>query len=549
MFAGSFGQQLVRQWRWASSAVIILALAALLAVSGPPRETANAEEADTALPPDLAKISPDSFLIASIRVSEIWNSDLYKQVREHVQKDFPEFFQDFEKQVGVGVHDIERISLVISDLAPRNSEPVFVVGTSKALDKDRVLKAALPERTEKNTDKHTIYVGKDHKAICFLGAKVFVAGSPQSVETFLDKPIAKKGPLSPVLHAAAGAHYVAAGMNPAPLAALADQLPPQAEPFKPLMAAQSSLLTVDLTDQLKVDLRGTFTNAADAEKAEKAFKQVLGMGRGLLKQGIQETEKQGKDWAPIVDLLKHAEKGLENARLTRKENVVEATTAVKVDPAFLNASLIDAVQRTREAAARIRSANNLRQIALAMHNYHDTTGTFPPAAIFDKDGKPLVSWRVLILPYVEQDNLYKQFHLDEPWDSAHNKKLLEQMPPVYKTTEADAKKHLTRYLGFAGKGAFFDGAKGIRIADITDGTSNTIMVVEAAQGVPWTKPDDVKFDDGKLVPRVGGVFKNGFNAAFCDGSVRFLKKTIKEDTLRALITRNGGEVIPQDGEN
>jgi len=161
-----------------------------------------------------------------------------------------------------------------------------------------------------------------------------------------------------------------------------------------------------------------------------------------------------------------------------------------------------------------------------------------------KAGKPLLSWRVAVLPYIEQDNLYKQFHLDEPWDSDHNKKLLERMPPLYGFgDEKAAKNHETHYQGFAGKGAFFDGKKGLKIVDITDGTSNTIMLVEAKKAVPWTKPDDVPFDAGKLVPKLGGLFDGIFNVAMCDGSVRSFPLTIKEDTLRALVTINGGEVV------
>jgi hypothetical protein len=126
-----------------------------------------------------------------------------------------------------------------------------------------------------------------------------------------------------------------------------------------------------------------------------------------------------------------------------------------------------------------------------MHTYASENGArLPAAAVFDKDGKPLLSWRVLILPYIEQDALYKEFHLDEPWDSDHNKKLLEKMPPLYGFGDENAaNNHETHYQGFVGKGAFFDGMKGIQVNDIRDGMSNTIMVVEAKRAVPWSKPE------------------------------------------------------------
>src|SRR5262249_3525398 len=153
---------------------------------------------------------------------------------------------------------------------------------------------------------------------------------------------------------------------------------------------------------------------------------------------------------------------------------------IEIDPKTLGSIILSSVQAVRELATRARDANNLKQIGLAMHNYHDANGAFPPAALYDKDGKALLSWRGLLLPYVEKDNLYQQFKVDEPWDSPHNKKLLARMPPVYK--HPNVKKTSpggTFYQVAVGKGTIFDGKRGLRITDITDGTSNTIMVAEA----------------------------------------------------------------------
>ncbi len=218
--------------------------------------------------------------------------------------------------------------------------------------------------------------------------------------------------------------------------------------------------------------------------------------------------------------------------------------------AVLIGLLLPAVQAAREAARRAQCINNLKQIGLAMHNFHSTNDRFPPQAIADKQGKPLLSWRVAILPFIEQAPLFNEFKLDEPWDSPHNKPLLERMPTIYVIPGSKAEPGMTFYRGFSGAGAFFDPAKkdGIKIQDVTDGTSNTIAIVEAREAVPWTKPDDRPFDPDpeKPLPNFGKAHPGGFNALFCDGSVRFLKHTINEMVLRALITRNGGEVVSSD---
>jgi len=200
-----------------------------------------------------------------------------------------------------------------------------------------------------------------------------------------------------------------------------------------------------------------------------------------------------------------------------------------------------------ERIDRRTSMKNLKQIGLALSNYHDTYNRFPFAAMYaknDKTGKkPLLSWRVAILPFIEEDKLWKEFKVDEPWDSDHNKKLLPRMPKVYGPIDAKSD-HSTFYQAFVGKGAAFEGgAKRITFASFTDGASNTLLVAEAAQAVPWTKPEDLVYDPDKDLPKLGGLFEDGFHVLYADSFIQFIKKDIKPETLRALITRNGGEVV------
>jgi hypothetical protein len=193
---------------------------------------------------------------------------------------------------------------------------------------------------------------------------------------------------------------------------------------------------------------------------------------------------------------------------------------------------------------RERSIRNLKQIGSAMHNYYGAHGHFPPAALTDSDGEPLLSWRVAILPHLGCRDLYKQFELDEPWDGPSNRKLLGEMPEVYTLAERGTeRRHEAIYPGFSGVGAFFEGVRGIRIADITDGTVNTLMVVEAAEPVTWTKPEELSLEGGNPLPKLGCQFEEGFHALTCDGWIHFLGKGIDADRLRWAITRNDGEVI------
>ncbi len=177
--------------------------------------------------------------------------------------------------------------------------------------------------------------------------------------------------------------------------------------------------------------------------------------------------------------------------------------------------LTPAVFASRSAAHRAQCVNNLKQIGLAHHNYISANNTFPMAAIADKDGKPLLSWRVAILPYIEQQELYNKFKLDEPWDSPNNKPLIKEMPATYlcpdrKNPEAGT----TTYRMFVGAGALSEEGQATGLANITDGTSNTILVVESKDAVPWTKPDDLKFDP-EAKPSLfgaGSPHPAGFNA-------------------------------------
>jgi hypothetical protein len=183
---------------------------------------------------------------------------------------------------------------------------------------------------------------------------------------------------------------------------------------------------------------------------------------------------------------------------------------------------------------RARTVNNLMFMGIAMHNFAATNGGRFPAAAIRKGG---LSWRVAILPFLEQFALYERFHLDEAWDSPHNASLLSEMPRVYApVTPGETTAYTTHYQLLVGPGSLFNGDEGTRAGINNCFARPTLMIVEAAEPVPWTKPEDFAYDDEKPLLRLGGPFDDGSYATFADGSVRFLSTEHSPETLRALIT-------------
>ena len=233
---------------------------------------------------------------------------------------------------------------------------------------------------------------------------------------------------------------------------------------------------------------------------------------------------------------------------------------------------VDAVAAARAAARRMVSIRNLKSLALAFHNYHDTYGRFPPAAVVGPDGRPWHSWRILILPFLEEVDLHKRYDFGQPWDAPANLAVAEKMPKVFQDPIAGVKDGSTCYAVLVGDATLFPPDEnptmaaaddttaasrgGPRLAEVTDGTSNTIMIatVDPARKIPWTKPEDIVVGpdgpsigtpDGIAALHRAGAGRAGL-VAIADGSVRALAEALDRETLTAITTRNGGEVVDHE---
>jgi hypothetical protein len=216
--------------------------------------------------------------------------------------------------------------------------------------------------------------------------------------------------------------------------------------------------------------------------------------------------------------------------------------------------LLFPIEKVRDGEAYTYSASRLSQIGKALQVYMDVNhGKLPPAVVRNKEGKPLYSWRVLLLPFLEQRSLYERFDLKQPWDSPHNKPFSEKTPAPYLEWDSD-EGGLTHYQVFVGPGTAFE-RDGLRQDDFPDGLAETILVVESGVGVRWSEPIDIQYRPEQAMPALGRFTRPvhflgheikrqpGFNACFGDGAVRFIPNDTSKWLIRAFITRNGGENV------
>jgi hypothetical protein len=217
-------------------------------------------------------------------------------------------------------------------------------------------------------------------------------------------------------------------------------------------------------------------------------------------------------------------------------------------------ALVPIRDRTRDASRRAACMNNVKQIALALHQYNTVYGTLPPAFIADEQGRPLHSWRVLILPFLEQQSLYDQYDFREPWNGPNNIKLLGKTPPFFacpsNRAPGPAVSTFTSYVAISGPGTVFPGTESIRLDQVTDDPAATLMVVEVANAqIPWTKPEDLdlrtmaSYINDRDHPSISSNHPGGAVAAFGDGACRFLPESTTAIRLRSLVTIAGGEHI------
>jgi hypothetical protein len=544
------------------SPLVVFALLTLAAAATPqqpvPTQPGQARPAD----PALAPVPTDSFLFASVKVSKLWDNQAGKPLRDWLATQKP---NPFDAVVGLDPAEIDRVTLFVPAADRRPGEPLVLVTTRRPYNEAKVLKGL---GVGKGDDRRGRLVGRtaeinggpfrwvvfvDDRTILYL-AERFEEGSGPNL---IGQLIARKadGPLAAAL-IAAQTHDITLALDVQALATvLGDgprQLPPELAPYLALLKAKTATVTVDFEKTAAGRLTLAFPDAATARRAGPVLEEGIKTITELL---TAEVKREGRA-DPIPKLMaEQALVVLKAAKVTATGNDVVA--AADVPYADQVAKLVTVLPKQLALARNTAAArNNLKQLALGLHNMESAYGQFPgDVGFFAGEKNPPISWRVSILPFIEQDNLYKQLNPNMPWDDPANLKVLEAtpMPKIFEVPGRPAPKGHTYFRIFSfpknAKGTdkpfFVEGERGPKFADITDGTSNTFMIVEAGEAVPWYKPDVLAYDGKLPLPQLGDKETGTFLVAMGDGSVRELRTAkLNEQTLRALITRSGGEVIP-----
>lgn len=463
---------------------------------------------------------------------------------------------------GVELASVQEVKIVLGMPGPGGEPPVGVlVRLTEDFDPENINPTMLAEEEPKMIGDHEVWVlGPQKQYLHAIDARTVIVASQQMFE--------------PMLAAKQGSGTVADLISQHPMGDIDSQWIVAVEPVRPLLVAQME----NVADKLPPELQGltkvpellsaiVYENAADLTKTSMRLQLVCEDASAA--QDLSEVVERGIEFGRVMAIAAMTQNiqgegrvpEAQRAYITRITNyfagliqpeqdndtlVLEAELDVNVaQVGILVGLLLPAVQAAREAARRMTASNNLKQIGLGIHNYHAAYKKLPPSPITDEDGNPLLSWRVAILPFIEQQELYQQFHLDEPWDSDHNIQLLEKMPEVFTDPSLVLPAGMTVFQACSNEGMVFENDRQNRFRDILDGLANTIMIVEAdaSEAVEWTAPEDLEIDLDNPIDQMGHIHQGGFHVLMSDGAVIFITHSIEQNLFRALLTRDGKEEI------
>lgn len=424
--------------------------------------------------------------------------------------------------------------------------PLVVVKFNKSVDQQKLADAGGNPAETRTHGGQTYYLKGDKSATWFQDPQTAIISSEPRVQALIDGQWREPGPLAKLLEPLA-TRELAVALDVTQLHAFVSMMAQQ----NPVAAMAGGLVKQVNSLTLAADLQGANLLQLQLHTLNEGSAGGLqGMLGGFLQQGQQAFAAQtqaGADSIPpeAKDLLPLIEKLVNGASVTAEGSVCSITVPRPDGIEQLPTLIKPALQKVQTAAAEARELNGLKQIALAFHNYHDIYGAFPAHGGSGSAGRPGqgLSWRVHLLPFLEEAALYNEFNLDEPWDSEHNRALISRMPKIYgENPEGKTSLHV-----FVGPGGGFEGDEGLRLFDVTDGTSLTILAVQAGPSTAdvWTKPGGLTLDAASPLGALGDVGAT-FPVVLMDGSARKLSSTMDAETFKNLVNPKDGNPVRLD---
>lgn len=554
-----------------------------------------------AAPPSEEQLLPQhTFGFVRFETGELWRKLAEQGLRQWMED--ADLVATVKERLGVGPEAVERVLVFfVSDEQGKPPDSAVFVVLNQPARAEKLKKSMLvpakgfqsvgqpappePALTEVKVGKHGFWT-YDEKSpwsagLCIFDERHFLAGSVRVVRAVLDgiaeprKAEIWQGPMQ----RARGVPFAAA-FNLDVVPARERDLAPA--PFTALAKAKTALFTIKLGEGMEIHAEAAFGTAAEAQAAATAIGEVLGLakeGMPTLKHHVAQAVVEEPDVSKeLYDLLPKFEEMIGELKPQTTGTTVALDARLRVPAAslaFLPVQAVnllgseatavfravdDSLGAPREAPRlpRPSSAAALKKLAEGLEKYRAEHGRYPPPAILSPTGKPLLSWRVALLPYLGEEALYREFRLDEPWNSEHNRALLDRIPAAFKGAFPYGGRTPFRIVTGQAAGFTERAQQGPALADFTAGPVQSVLVTEAFREVPWTRPESLKLipefplprmadDDAYGFARVGGgQLLEGFYVLMADGKVRFFEKKTDLKTRRALLTRVRDERLPED---
>lgn len=526
----------------------------------------------------LSYIPKDAIAVTTIRPSHLVSLDLVEKAHEEFlskQGEGLDMMDMIEESLGIPLRDIDQISLVAVPNDPtadaarlrtgagqplQTSQPVIigaVVHLTKALSAEDSEIAGRLRELPVDGMKKTYQVTGEH-AFRFahqVDKKIWLVSD--RLESLLRLSRDGKASRTPLPWSSdwdrVAKSAIASFVDLNAMSTLASQptspnTDPMAGLFKPLLEDGKYLFFgTSLNRELEASAFCVCDTTQEATQIAKVAEALIQLARASFATYQAEAELFALD-TPQAHLQatygEIAGEVLDNLKVVRKKNVVEVKTEVKVDIDLYAELLAQAAHAARESARQAQSMNNMKQFGLAMHNYHDTFGSLPPSVVIGPDGKTPHSWRIELLPFIEEQEMYDRYRMDEPWDSPHNLEVTSRMPDAFRHPSDDSNSTNTAYLLLTGEGTAFTDDGAMEFRDIRDGLSNTIMMVEAKTNTHWAQPLDMPYIGADTLSLLGGFNDDDtITATLFDGSVHRLPASIDSEVFEAMVSPNGQEVV------